>query len=76
MNGITQQLASGQLSVVTIILWTVLAFLLSVAAGAVAGMKLGGKDLGTSLAAMMGGMYGPVAAAPGILLGLIILAFV
>jgi hypothetical protein len=49
MNGITQQLASGQLSVAAIIVWTFPAFVLSVAAGAAADMKLGGKDLATAL---------------------------
>jgi len=75
MNGLMQQLGSGQLTAFTIIVWTVLAFLLAVAGGAAAGVKLGGKDLGNSLAALMGAMYGPVAAAPGILAGLIVLAF-
>jgi hypothetical protein len=41
----------------------------------VAGVVLGGKDLGNSLAASMGALYGPMAAVPGILIGLIILAF-
>jgi hypothetical protein len=41
----------------------------------VSGVTLAGKDLGNELAALMGGMFGPVAATPGILLGLIVLAF-
>jgi hypothetical protein len=58
-----------------IFLWTLLAIVLSILGGAIAGMALGAKDLGKSLAAMMGGMYGPLAAVPGIFTGLIVLAF-
>lgn len=62
------------LSALSILSWTVVAILLSLAAGAVSGMALAGKDLGNNLAAMMGAMFGPVAAVPGILIGLIVLA--
>ncbi len=70
-----QQLADGRLTMVTVIVWTFIAAVLSIAAGAVAGMTLAGKDLGNSLAAALGAMYGPVAAVPGILAALIVLAF-
>lgn len=76
MAEIMNQLASGHLGVLTILVWTVFAFLLALAGGALAGMKLAGKDLGNDLAAMMGAMFGPTGAVPGILLGLIILAFI
>lgn len=62
------------LSALSILSWTVVAILLSLAAGAISGMALAGKDLGNNLAAMMGAMFGPVAAVPGILIGLIVLA--
>jgi hypothetical protein len=74
MQAVMQQLASGQLNPATIIVWTVLAFVLSVGGGAAAGVTLAGKELGNVLAALMGAMFGPVAAAPGILVGLILLA--
>jgi hypothetical protein len=76
MQDVMQQLASGELTAITIAVWASLSIVLSLAAGAVAGMMLGGKDLGNSLAALMGAMYGPVAAVPGILGGLIVLAFI
>jgi hypothetical protein len=76
MQDVMQQLASGRLTAITIAVWTSLSIVLSIAAGAVAGIALGGKDLGNSLAALMGAMYGPVAAVPGILIGLIVLAFI
>lgn len=66
--------ANASLGVGAIALWTVVAAALAMAGGAMAGMWLAGKDLGQPLAAMMGAMFGPVAAVPGILLGLIILS--
>lgn len=76
MEAIMHQLVSGQLTVLTVLIWTVIIFLLSMAGGAIAAVKLAGKDLGNELAASMGAMFGPTGAVPGILLGLIILAFI
>ncbi len=76
MNEVMRQLAGGQLTGVTVVVWTLVSLLLSIAAGAVAGITLAGKDLGNSLAAAMGAMFGPVAAVPGILVALIVLAFI
>lgn len=73
MEVLMRELGEGQLTAVTIVVWTLLASLVSIGAGAVAGMALGGRDLGRSLAALMGALYGPLAAAPGILIGLIVL---
>jgi len=70
-----QPIGDGHLNTAAILVWTVVSILLSVAAGAVSGMVLAGKDLGFSLAALMGAMFGPVAAAPGVLAALIVLAF-
>jgi hypothetical protein len=42
--------------------------------GALGGIVIGGKALGNELAAMMGAFFGPVAATPGVAIGLIILA--
>ena len=70
------QLISGQLNVLNIASWTLLAFVLAMAGGAMTGMKLAAKDLGYELAALMGAMYGPTGAVPGMLLGLIVLAVI
>lgn len=70
-----QPLAAGQLNAFSILSWTIFSIVVSVGAGAIAGVVLAGRDLGNSLAAMMGGMFGPVAAAPGILVALIVLMF-
>ena len=76
MRDIVQQLGAGQLNVMTILIWTLIAFLLAAAGGALTGLRLAGKDLGNELAALMGAMFGPTGAVPGVLLGLIILALV
>jgi hypothetical protein len=75
VQNLMQPIGDGHLNTAGILLWTVVSILLSVAAGAVSGMVLAGKDLGFSLAALMGAMFGPVAAAPGVLAALIVLAF-
>lgn len=67
---------TGYLNIVSIVLLSLLATVLAIAGGALAGMKLAGKDLGNALAAMMGALFGPVAVVPGVLLGLIILKFI
>jgi len=48
----------------------------SSAAGALSAMKLAGKDIGNELALMMGSAFGPLAAVPSVLIGLIILKFI
>jgi hypothetical protein len=51
----------------------VLALLLAVVAGALSGLKLGAEALGKELAALMGAFYGPTAALPACVVGLVIL---
>ena len=60
----------------TALLWTVLAFVLAAAGGAIAGIVLAGKDLGNELAGMMGAMFGPAGAVPAVVIGLAILALI
>jgi hypothetical protein len=76
MTRFWHELASGQLTAVTILVWTCCAFVVATVGGAVGGVQLGGKDLGNRLAALMGAMFGPTGAVPGILLALIILALI
>lgn len=53
----------------------VVGFAASIVGGALGGIAIGGKSLGNQLAAMMGGFYGPLAGAPGLIIGLIVLSF-
>jgi len=75
MQQVAQQLVAGQINVLTVPIWTVMAFVLAIFAGAAAGVWLAGKDLGRELASLMGGLFGPTAAVPAVLLGLIALAY-
>ena len=52
-----------------------LALVLALAAGAASGLKIGADALGKDLAALMGAFYGPTAALPAVLVGLVILYF-
>jgi hypothetical protein len=74
MTEIVAQLAAGQLGILTVVLWTFIAFLVAMVGGAIAGVRLAGKDLGTEVAALLGAMFGPSGAVPGVLVGLVILA--
>lgn len=74
MQGLAQQLSSGQLNAFTVLIWTAMALALAVLAGAAAGLRLAGKDLGSELASLMGGLFGPTAAVPAVLVGLIVMA--
>lgn len=69
-------LAAGDINLVTGLVWLVLAAALSVVGGAIGGVLVGGKDLGTQLAAMIGGLFGPAGVIPAVLIGLVILRFV
>jgi hypothetical protein len=75
MHGLTEQLAAGHLNPVSILVWTILSILVAVVAGVISGILLAGKTLGNDLAAAMGAMFGPVAVAPAVLVGLMLLAF-
>ena len=50
-----------------------LALVVAAATGAVAGIRLAGKDLGNTLASMMGGLFGPTAVVPAAVISLIAL---
>jgi hypothetical protein len=76
MKAMVDLLASEHLNGPAILLWTGFAFLLAMAGGAVSGVKLAGKHLGNEVAAMIGAVIGPIGVVPGILVGLIVLAFI
>ena len=66
-------LAVGDITWLTALFWLAIAAALSVAGGAIGGILLAGKDLGYSLSAMIGGLFGPVGVIPAVLLGLAVL---
>lgn len=64
------------MSLVSLLGLLLLALVLALAAGAASGLKIGADALGKELAALMGAFYGPTAALPAVLVGLVILYFV
>lgn len=66
-------LQAGEITWLTGIFWLAVAAAVSVAGGAIGGVLLASKDLGYSLSAMIGGLFGPVGVIPAVLLGLAVL---
>ena len=69
-------LATGEITILTGIFCLAVASVISIIGGAIGGIWLAGKDLGYSLAAMIGGLFGPAGVIPAIIVGLAILKFV
>lgn len=76
MDEIINALMTGEITLITCIIWYIIAMIIGAIGGAVGGMIVGGKHMGYELAAMMGSFFGPMAAAPGVLIALIILLFI
>lgn len=76
MESFINDLVSGNITWLTGITWYVIALIIGAASGAVGGVIIGAKHMGSELAAMMGAFFGPIAAAPGILVALIVLLFI
>jgi hypothetical protein len=74
MQGFIAQLGSSPIGIGTAVLCLLVAFITAMAGGALAGVRLAGKDLGTELAALMGAMFGPTASVPAVLIGLVVLS--
>lgn len=64
---------TGEITILTGLVWLGVAILFSIAGGAIGGILLAQKDLGFRLSAMIGGLFGPAAIIPATILGLIVL---
>ena len=76
MGEIINMMMAGDLTIVTICIWAIVAMIVSAIGGAIGGVILAAEHLGTELAAMMGSFYGPIAALPGVIIGLIVLLLI
>ena len=76
MESFAHSVAVGEINILTGVTWLLAAFLLAAGAGAVSALKFAGKDVGNELAAMMGAMFGPIGAVPGVIVALIVLRFI
>lgn len=66
-------LMMGEITLVTGLLWLVVAAIISVVGGAIGGVLLAGKDIGYQLSAMLGSLLGPAGVIPAVAVGLILL---
>lgn len=73
MESLSATLGKADLSALAGLLCVCLGVGASILGGILGGIWVGGKDLGTGLAGMMGGFYGPVAAVPALLIAVFIL---
>ncbi len=76
MDSFVHSLAAGEINALTSIVWVLAAGFFAAAAGAGSAVKLAGKDIGNELALMMGCLFGPLAALPGVVVGLIVLKLI
>lgn len=73
---VIDMLTFGEFTVVKCLLIFLVTCVMGAIGGAVGGMLVGGKDLGYELSAMMGAFFGPLAAVPGVVVGLLLLVVV
>jgi hypothetical protein len=73
MQAILLELAEGHITWATGALLCLAALAVGALGGAVSGILVGGKHIGYGLSAMMGTVFGPIAALPGVLLALVAL---
>jgi hypothetical protein len=64
---------NGEINLATGLIWLAIALPFAIAGGAIGGIILAGKDLGLRLSAMIGGLFGPAAVIPAMILGLLAL---
>jgi len=73
LRDLLTSLAVGEINLMTLIVWLLIATAISMVGGAIGGMLLAGKDIGYQFSAMLGGLFGPAGVIPAILLGLFLL---
>ena len=76
IHNFISNLVSGEITILTGLVWFAIAGILSIIGGAIGGVLLARKDLGYELSAMIGGLFGPVGVLPALAVGLIVLKLV
>lgn len=66
-------LMAGDLNLTTGFVWFLVTAAISMIGGAIGGMMLAGRDIGYQFSALLGGLFGPAGAIPGVVLALIVL---
>ncbi|PMB42857.1 hypothetical protein CEN41_14265 [Fischerella thermalis CCMEE 5330] len=75
MTNLLTTLASGDINLLTGLIWLIIATGLSVVGGAIGGILLAGEELGYEFAATIGGLFAPAGVIPAMVLGLLLLNF-
>ncbi|OKH15649.1 hypothetical protein NIES592_06105 [Fischerella major NIES-592] len=75
MTNLLTTLASGDINLLTGLIWLITATGLSVVGGAIGGILLAGEELGYKFAATIGGLFAPAGVIPAMVLGLLLLNF-
>ncbi|WP_041555190.1 hypothetical protein [Nostoc sp. PCC 7524] len=66
-------MVTGDVTLVTVLLWLVVATIISMIGGAIGGIILAGKDIGYMFSATIGALFAPAGVIPTILLGFALL---
>lgn len=73
MEALLQQMLSGELTWFTALAWAAVAWVMSLAGGALAGLLMAGDHIGSELSVIMGGVYGTTIGPPAVIVGLLVL---
>ncbi len=76
LQDFSHNLMTGEITWLTAIFSLGIATSMALVGGAIGGIILAGKDLGYSLATMMGGLFALAGVVPAIAIGLVVLKFV
>ena len=68
-----QDFTSQQITLATGLVWLSIGVACSIVGGALGGIALAGREIGVHLSATIGGLFGPAAAIPTMLVGLILI---
>jgi ABC-type sugar transport system permease subunit len=60
----------------TILVWVIIAIVISMIGGAIGGILLAGKEIGYKFSAIIGSLFAPAGVIPAIILGLLIVGFI
>jgi hypothetical protein len=75
MDEFLTNMVFGDITLVTGLLWLLIATVISMVGGAIGGMILAGKDIGYSFSAMLGALFAPAGTIPALILGFFALGF-
>ncbi|HEY9801770.1 MAG TPA: hypothetical protein V6D25_15540 [Leptolyngbyaceae cyanobacterium] len=76
MDEFLNSMVFGDVTLVTGLLWLLIASLISMVGGAIGGMMLAGKEIGYSFSAMLGALFAPAGTIPTLVLGFLALNFI